>query len=404
MADLNTLLPDCLPVQPPLGDETLGRIPAKRGVALLSGAEDQPILLLPAADLRSRIRNRVSQPTEEELTRMPDLAEVTRSVRWLLTTSHFETDLSYFELARQIWPDRYREMIAFKPPWFVQVDPSEPRPHFRRGRDVLQRAGACVGPFVSARSADKFIGIIEDVLGLCRDPRCLAQAPDAPVCTYGQMGRCLRPCDGTISLETYRQHVVEAAALAQGSIEPVHQELAGRMKQAAAELKFEQAAAIKSRLGRLDELGDAEFRHVRPRQQLGYVTIQRGRRHQVKVFLVWAGRVASAGLIDFPPKKQTIEPILCQMEQMARQAGSWSLPERLRMGLVAQMLGSSPSRGGVWLEWAPGLDPEEVIGATERACEQLKVSPRPRRKKKQAPKGEAKTDTVTEAHRDPEAS
>ena len=51
-----------LEVGPGFGDPQLGAIPAKRGVLALLGDGDQPILLLTAADIRSRLRSRLSEP------------------------------------------------------------------------------------------------------------------------------------------------------------------------------------------------------------------------------------------------------------------------------------------------------------------------------------------------------
>ncbi len=401
MADLDRLFEAHLPVDPPIGEEVLSQIPAKRGVALLAAASDRPIVLLPGADLRSRIRNRLAAPTEEERKKTPDLHEVTRSVRWILAESHFETDLAYMELARWIWPARFRQMLAFKPPWFVHVDPDEAMPAFRRGRDVLPRPGICVGPFPSARTADRFIGILEDVFQLCRDPGCLAQAPEAETCTYGQMGRCLRPCDGTIDMEAYRRVVARAGQFAAGQRGPVQQELADRMRQAAAALEFEQAAQLKSRLERISELDDPVFAHVRAREQLAYLSVQRSAKaHTVNVLLVWAGRVASAGRIPYPPGLDVIDPLLAQMRQMVRQAGTWPLAERLRMGLAAQMLLASPRRGGLWLDWTEKLTADEVRAAIVAGADELKVTPPPEPKNKPSATGPGGADRLD---RDPPA-
>jgi excinuclease UvrABC nuclease subunit len=286
-------------------------------------------------------------------------------------------------------------MLAFKPPWFVYVDPDDDLPAFRRGRDVLTRPGICVGPFPSARAADRFIGILEDVFQLCRDPRCLAQAPEAETCTYGQMGRCLRPCDGTIGLDAYRRVVARAGQFAAGKRDPVRQELGEKMQQASAALEFEQAAQLKTRLERIAELADPAFAHVRPREQLAYLSVQRsGKAHTVNVLLLWAGRIASAGRVPYPPGLDRIESLLDQMRQMVRQAGRWALPERLRMGLAAQMLLASPRRGGLWVDWTEQLTAEQVRSAILDAADELKVTPPPERKSKPSAEEPEAADTT----------
>src|SRR5512133_896673 len=94
-----------LPVSPPLSDDQLAAIPAKRGVLLLEGEGERPILLLTAADIRARLRNRLAEPAPDQgPKKTADLRQITRQIKYRLCPSHFETDLTYFELAQTIFP------------------------------------------------------------------------------------------------------------------------------------------------------------------------------------------------------------------------------------------------------------------------------------------------------------
>ena len=386
MVDWSCLFQHSLELNGPAEEAALGQIPARRGVALLRAAAGQPILLLPAADLRTRIANRLSRPTEQERRKMPDLHAVTREILWALTTSHFETDLLYFELARQIWPEDYREMVAFKPPWFVSVDPAAELPSLRRGHDIAPGGGLCVGPFPSARLADRFIGIVEDVFLLCREPRHLAEAPHGSRCTYGQMGRCLSPCDGSIAMPAYRQIVAEAARFAAGDRQHRLAALAAEMKAAAASLQFEQAARCKALLERAAELDEPDFAHIRPVEQLCWLSVQQsGSTRRVKLFLVRGPRIAQAEPLDYPPDPALLERALGELDAMGAADWQASPADAWRLGLVTQMLHSSAQRGGVWIERGPGTTAAAVAEQIEAARDVLRVRLPQRRKAKSAP-------------------
>jgi DNA polymerase-3 subunit epsilon len=376
----STLFEACVELGDPV-EESLKRIPAKRGLALLQTADERPIVLLPAADMRARVRNRLSDPSQEEQTPVPDLASITRSVCYLRTFGHFETDWAYMEIARNLWPDGWREMVTLKLPWFVHLDTQEPAPHFRRGRDVFRREGLKIGPFPTARAAEGFIEILQELFLLCRNPACLAEAPDASPCTYGQMGKCLRPCDGTTSLEEYRKVLGRAGEFAAGRRGEFRKDLQESMSQAAADLDFEQAGACKKRLERLDELDRPEFALARPLDQHRWLIIQPGPTfHQAKVFVAAPGTLAAAPMLDYPLVDSQLQRTSASLEEVADAPPELDEVDRYRLALICRLMYSSPARKGLLIDARHGVSPTDLAGRIEAACDVLGLRA-PRRKK-----------------------
>ncbi|MHC4985762.1 MAG: hypothetical protein ACYTFO_06355, partial [Planctomycetota bacterium] len=163
MAEWPAMFDGRLDVTPPVTDEAFAKVPGKRGVLLLVADAERPITLITAGNLRGRLRTRLAEDDADGPSRRIDLRQITRGALWKLTHSHFETDLAYLELARSIWPDRYRTMVAWKPAWSVHVDCDAAAPHFARVRGPAPEAGVSLGPFPSARSADQFIKGVQDV-------------------------------------------------------------------------------------------------------------------------------------------------------------------------------------------------------------------------------------------------
>jgi len=367
----------------PITDNQLARVPPRRGLLLLMSRREEPIILIPAANLRSRLLARIGAQGREKRRRKIDLRQVTGAVLWKLTTGHFETDLRFLELAQEIWPTTYTRLLAWRPAWFVHVDPAREFPRFVKTRAVLAAPGRYFGPFSSGRSAERFIEAVQDAFDLCRDHHCLMQAPNGQLCSYGQMGRCLAPCNGTIPMEEYRGAMARAAAFAGGLREEFQRQLRRRMETAAKALEFERAAALKARLARIRTLEGAEFRHVGAGEEFRFIMVQPGgSRRRAKVFLVDRGSIAAGSDLDYPPDGRQLARTLEEMASHARrsQPGDEAL-RRWRMGLVSHYLFSSEGRGGLIFRWNEGVIADELAEALERFAEPLKLrAPADRRK------------------------
>ena len=356
----------------PVTDDQLVGVPPRRGVGLLMNRRWEPIVLLPAANLRSRVLNRLGAPPDEKRLRRVDLREVTGAILWKLTTGHFETDSCFLELAQAIWPETWSQMPAWRPAWFVHVDPGEKFPHFVRTRKVLEARGRYFGPFGSGRSADQFVAGIQDAFDLCRDYRCLGQSPNGELCSYGQMGRCLAPCNGTISMDGYRRVITRAIEFASGRREELRSELRRRMESAAEALEFERAAAVKARLGRVDSFSRQDFQHVAAAEEFRFILVQpSGSRRRAKVFLVCGGDVAPGADLDYPPKGEQLARTLAEMATYVAsphrrdELGGW------RMGLVSHYLFSSQRRRGLIFRWNEDTIADELGEAIQKSAESL---------------------------------
>lgn len=363
-----------LAVEPPVAEDQLREIPAKRGVVLLTGENDEPIVMLTAADMRSRTRNRLAEQDEDDAgpSRRADLRQITRAIYFRRCESHFETDWQFLQRASEVWAKRYAAMVAWKPPWCVHIHTPDATPHFARTRDALAQPGRYVGPFQSARDADTFIDALADAFDLCRSVACLRQAPDGPRCAYAEMGKCLSPVDGSISMDDYRKVLEQAADFAAGNRKPRENQLIEQMKQAAAERAYEQAAAIKTRLDRLKAFDAPACRFVRPLEDFHYLIIQPGVGiRQCRAFLASRTAIQAAGDLDWPLKTEQLESVLKTMAWLAATNPPADALGRLRLGLVSRLLFAGPDRRGAILHWTPETSVQDFAEAIENAREAL---------------------------------
>ena len=326
----------------PAGDfeAFLKLVPAKWAIYLMADAENRPVQLLSVKNLRYSLKRRLGGPGDEDtvgLSKRVDYRDLIRHVYWRRVDSAFEADIVYLEAARETFPQTYRGMTGFRPAWFVHVNPQTTYPRYTRTVEPTHRTGVYLGPLEDKHAAQKLVHLVESLFDLCRDYSILIESPHAGPCAWKQMGKCVGPCDGTISLEAYRELVAHSAAVLSDPHDHVREQTR-RMQHAAAELRFETAEKIKSNVEQLAQLGKGPFRHVRPLKDFTWLSLQRGPRDgTAKLFLVTPGRVEEiAGLIAEPAKASDLLRLV--LESAAARQPAIDQPGIEVMGTVAHHL------------------------------------------------------------------
>lgn len=292
-------------------------LPAHGGVYLITNRQDQPVLLSHARNLRRVVAARLSAPTPDQKTRRVDLSHVAGRIRWRDAPSVFEALWLHRCAARQLYPRTYRKMIGFGPVWLLRVDPRERFPRFTSVKTIDHDGVRRIGPFATRKHAEQWLRMLEDAFDLCRYHAVLEQAPHGQACAYYEMGRCAAPCDGTVSMATYREAITAALDFSLGAHEPGLARLRRAMQAAAGELAFERAASLRRTIDHATELAArAEYRHLCDVRAGGWLTIQQAgparrseRKTLVRPFAVAGGRIEAldepVSLVDLADRVPT---------------------------------------------------------------------------------------------------
>lgn len=268
--------------------ETTPSIAAKPAVVALEDDSGRTILLGTTADARRFVSNRCAKESEGK---RADLGSVCAAAVVAPVASGFEADLVYHAMARERTPDAYTKMMARHAVWVVRVDPTatfpEPTPMTLENA-AGQPPERFIGP-VSEQWAPRLAEALVDAFDLCRYPSILKQSPHGVACAYKEMGRCPAPCDGSETMESYRArvgHAVESVSL------PAQQrgvQLTTMMKQAAVEARFEDAAALKKVLERIEALDVQGLRGVTTMDRFKHVVVAPAGRARTARVYAWAG-------------------------------------------------------------------------------------------------------------------
>ena len=126
-------------------------------------------------------------------------------------------------------------------------------------RDRRSDRAKYFGPYQSTSAAYGALDAIVKVFSL---PTCKRSFPkdigrERP-CIYKDMGRCIAPCDGKTSGEDYRSLIKAAERVLDGNTAEAKNQLRIEMENAAENLEFERAAAIRDQLSALDKLSEKQ--------------------------------------------------------------------------------------------------------------------------------------------------
>jgi hypothetical protein len=332
-------------------DAFLKRAPARWVVYLLADEADRPVQLLCVKNLRYSLKRRLGGDEEIGPSRRVNYREIVRRIHWRRVDSAFEADWLYYEVARVLFPQTYQGMVGFRPAWFVHINPDAAFPRYTKTTDLARQTGSLFGPVADKHAAGKLLDLVEDAFDLCRYYHILAEAPNGRACAYKEMGKCPAPCDGSISMDQYRQLIQWSVRTLEEPAEFVREQ-ERRMQAAAAELRFETAGKIKQFAEQMKQLGKGAYRHVRPLRDFAFLSLQRGSRAgSAKVFLVTPdGAVEEilgiAG--DTVQPGQVLRVALERTAERSRDSGSGvsiDLAGVERIGIVAHHLFSGKSAG-----------------------------------------------------------
>lgn len=180
------------------------------------------------------------------------LAEIGERVDYWLTASRLEQWLLSYTLARQFFPDDFDRVLRLPKPSYVKLVLANP---FARTQVSARLSGAqnvFFGPFSARAAADQFEAQFLDLFQLRRCQDDLIPSPDHPGCIYGEMQRCLRPCQLAVSPEEYASEAARMAEFLATRGRATLDRTALQRDRASEQLEFEQAAQLHARHDRIE--------------------------------------------------------------------------------------------------------------------------------------------------------
>ena len=285
-------------------DEAIRAAPPSPAVFLIWPREGSPYLAR-TASLRRRLLRLLK--AREGPSRLLNLRDVVVRVEYWLTASRLESSLTSWALGRQHFPDTYLRLLRLRMPPYVKLILTNRFPRTQVTRRLSGARSLFYGPFRSRTAAEHFEGVFLDLFQIRRCPEDLEPSPEHPGCIYGEMNRCLRPCQAVVGDEEYESEVDRVTEFLSSSGQSLLVTIAGAREKLSADLEFEAAAREHARYERVQQVLKLSDELAADIDRLHGVAVTRSTRNEcVELRFMLAGRWLSAksffiGLVDGRP-------------------------------------------------------------------------------------------------------
>ena len=238
-------------------EEKLKALPAKPGVYLFRDARGEVLYIGKAKSLRPRVRS-YFQAGADTRTTIAQLPERVADLEVIVTDTEVEALHLEQNLVKRHRPPfnvRLRDDKSF-PYIAVTVEDEYPRVMFTRERH--RRGVVYFGPYANAKKVRETLDVLNRVFPYrpCEGPQ-PGRHSGIPCLDY-HIERCLAPCVGYVSKEDYRRVIDGVVEFLSGETRPILRELEEKMRQAAEDERFEEAARYRNRLFSVRHLAERQ--------------------------------------------------------------------------------------------------------------------------------------------------
>src|ERR687888_2253843 len=269
----------------------LKTLPAKPGVYVFRGEDTSVLYIGKAKSLRSRVRSYFQRGGDGRMG-MGQLVARVADVEVIVTDTEVEALHLEQNLVKRHRPPfnvRLRDDKSF-PYIAVTVEDDYPRVMFTRERH--RRGVVYFGPYANAKKVRETLDVLNRVFPYrpCEGPQ-PGRHSGIPCLDY-HIERCLAPCVGYVSQEDYRRIIDGVIEFLSGETRPIQRELERKMKDAAENERFEEAARYRNRLFSVRHLAERQAADKRAVGTVDVIGIAvEGDRAAVQVFPLRDGRL-----------------------------------------------------------------------------------------------------------------
>jgi excinuclease UvrABC nuclease subunit len=181
------------------------------------------------------------------------LGDTIERVEYQVTGSRLEAHFVLWELARQHLGAGYREAIRLRLPAWVKLILTNAYPRTTVTCQLGRAPAVYYGPFRNRSTAARFESAFLDLFQLRRCPEDLSPSPQHPGCIYGEMGRCVRPCQEAVGQAEYQSEVHRVAEFLRTGGRSLAVPAEAARERLSAEMDFEGAALMHRQCTRIGE-------------------------------------------------------------------------------------------------------------------------------------------------------
>ncbi len=231
-------------------DRALDAVPDRPAVFLIQAREGAPYLARTGV-LQRRLRRLLGQ--RQGTSRWLNLRAVAAKIEYWLVGSRLEAALVFYQLARRRFPDTYLKLLKLRMPPYLKVLLGNPFPRTQVTARLAGGKGFYYGPFRTRAGAEQFQALVLDLFQVRRCEEDLEPSADHPGCIYGEMNKCLRPCQQAVGSEDYGREAGRLVSFLETTGRSLLEPLEAARDRLSEETRFEDAAREHRQIERIQE-------------------------------------------------------------------------------------------------------------------------------------------------------
>ncbi len=318
----------------------LDSVPTLPGCYLWKNARGEVIYVGKAKQLRARMRQYVN--FQDDRAKIPLLVEQIDSFEYIVVGNEHESLVLERELINQYTPYFNADFKDDKSYPFIALTTGDAFPAIKFTREKRRPDTRYFGPFTDSRAARTMIDAVRRIVPICStscaDWRALQRRQEKGELALSNTRPCfdyhvgLGPgaCCGQIRPEEYAENVKRVARFLEGNHGEFIRDMTEEMQVAAAELDFERAARIKSRIDAVKSLNDKQ--HAVTSHNMNADVIGLFREETVSaahVFMVREGRIINSNEFVLDRGRDVPDEDLLHMFLLRYYEASTSIPREV---------------------------------------------------------------------------
>ncbi len=245
-----------MPEKTPL-PQKLQRLPARPGVYLYKNTAGKVIYVGKAKNLRTRVRSyfQNSRPQDGK-TRV--MVNKISDLETIIVDSEVEALILEANLIKKYKPRYNINLRDDKSYPYIRIT-NEPFPRLFVTRKLVRDGSRYLGPYTDVKHLRQIIKTVRKIFPIrsCNfflDEAVIA-ARKVKLCLDYHIQRCQGPCEGLVSETDYRRMIDRVEQFLRGKTRELCVELRQRMEEAAANLRFEEAARLRDQIRMIENYG-----------------------------------------------------------------------------------------------------------------------------------------------------
>ena len=271
-------------------EEKIRMLPDSPGCYLMKDAEGRIIYVGKAVNLKNRVRSYF-----RDTAHTPKVAAMIAHIDdfdILLCETNLEALILECNLIKLHKPYYNILLKDDKHYPYLKVDMRQPFPRLELCRRMEKDGAKYFGPYIGANAVRQVIEAVRDVFPIRSCRQVLPAKSSRRPCMNYDIGRCLAPCAGLCTEETYREMMDGVLSFLGGDYDGVIKKLKSDMEEAAAALRFEKAAKIRDKIRDVEGLMERQIALRTDRSEQDLIALaQDGLDAMIQILYVRGGRM-----------------------------------------------------------------------------------------------------------------